>query len=89
MTIMFVRHRVADYAAWRRVYDSVGEMAEGGVAEEAVYRAADDPNEGLVMHRFGSSDAARSFMANPDLRQAMTDAGVDVGSLRVEYYEPS
>ena len=90
MTIMFVRHRVADYDAWRRVYDGVGEMQrEGGVTEEAVYRAEDDPNEVLAMHRFGSSDAARSFMENPALRQAMTDAGVDVGSLRVEYYERS
>jgi hypothetical protein len=51
MTIMFARHRVADYEAWRRVYDSVGEMQrEGGVTEEAVYRAEDDPNEVLVMH---------------------------------------
>jgi quinol monooxygenase YgiN len=90
MTIMFVRHRVADYEAWRRVYDSVGEtQREGGVTEEAVYRAEDNPNEVLVMHRFGSSDEAHSFMENPDLRQAMADAGVDAGSLRVEFYERS
>jgi hypothetical protein len=37
MTIMFVRHHVADYGAWRRAYDSVGEMQLlGGVTEEAV-----------------------------------------------------
>jgi len=39
------------------------------------------------MHRFSSSDEAHSFLENPDLRQAMTDAGVDPGSLRVEFYE--
>ena len=88
MTITFVRHRVADYAAWRRVYDSVGDMQrQGGVTEEAVYSAEGDPNDVLVMHRFSSADQAHSFMDNPDLRQAMTDAGVDASSLRVEFYE--
>jgi hypothetical protein len=88
MTIMFLRHHVADYDAWRRVYDSVGELQrEGGVTEEAVYRAEDDPNEVLVMHRFGSADEAHSFTENPELRKAMAQAGVDPGSLRVEFYE--
>jgi Zn-dependent oligopeptidase len=88
MTIMFVRHHVADYEAWRRVYDSVGEIQrQGGVTEEAVYRAEDDPDDVLVMHQFSSSGEAHSFMENPDLRKAMADAGVDAGSLRVEVYE--
>ena len=90
MTITFVRHRVADYEAWRRVYDSVGEMQrQGGVTADAVYRVEDDPNEVLVMHHFGSSSEAHSFMENPDLRQAMAQAGVDPGSLRIEFYEES
>ena len=88
MTITFLRHHVADYEAWRRVYDSVGDMQrQGGVTEEAVYRDEGDPNEVLVIHRFGSSSEAHSFMENPDLRQAMAEAGVDPGSLRVEFYE--
>ena len=88
MTIMFLRHHVADYEAWRRVYDSVGDLQRrGGVTEQAVYRAEDDPNDVLVMHQFGSADEAHSFVANPDVRHAMADAGVDPDSLRVEFYE--
>jgi hypothetical protein len=88
MTIMFVRHHVADYDAWRRVYDSVGDVQrQGGVTEEAVYRADHDPNDVLVMHRFESPDEAHSFMENPDLRRAMADAGVDASTLRAEFYE--
>jgi quinol monooxygenase YgiN len=84
----FVQHRVADYDAWRRVYDGVADLQrEGGVTEEAVYRAADDPDNVLVMHRFGSADQARAFFQNPDLRAAMADAGVDMGSFRLEVYE--
>jgi len=87
MTIMFVRHHVADYDAWRRVYDGVGDMQrQAGVTEAAVYRAEDDPNGVLVMHRFASSAEAQSFMENPDLRQAMADAGVDPSTLRAEFY---
>jgi hypothetical protein len=88
MTITFVRHHVSDYDAWRRGYDSAGDIQrQGGVTEEAVYRAEGNPNEVLVMHRFSNSDEAHAFMGNPELRQAMADAGVDSDSLRVEFYE--
>jgi hypothetical protein len=39
------------------------------------------------MHRFGSADEARAFFANPDLRAAMADGGVDMASFRLEIYE--
>ena len=88
MTILLVRHRVADYEAWRRVYDSVADMQrQGGVTEEAVYCTEGDPHDVLVMHQFSRAQEAHSFMENPELRQAMADAGVDVSSLRVEFYE--
>lgn len=88
MATTFVQHRVADYDAWRRVYDGVADLQrEGGVVEDAVYRAADDPSTVLVRHRFGSADEARAFFANPDLRAALADAGVDMASFRLELYE--
>ena len=88
MATTFVLHRVADYDAWRRVYDGVADLQrEGGVVEDAVYRQADDPDNVLVMHRFGSADEAKAFFANPDLRAALADAGVDMGTFRLEIYE--
>lgn len=88
MATTFVQHRVADYDAWRPVYDGVADLQrQGGVVEQAVYRAADDPSNVLVMHRFGSAGEARAFFDNPDLRKALADAGVDMGSLRLELYE--
>lgn len=88
MATTLVLHRVADYDAWRRVYDGVADLQRaGGVTEAAVYRMADDPNNVLVTHRFASADQAREFFQNADLRQAMADAGVDMGSLRLEVYE--
>ena len=88
MATTFVLHRVADYDAWRAVYDSVADLQRAsGVTDKAVYRGADDPDNVLVMHRFGSADEARAFFADPDLRDAMARGGVDVGSLRLEFYE--
>ena len=88
MTVSFVLHRVADYDAWRRVYDSVADVqTEGGVTDDAVYRADGHPDNVLVMHRFGSAQEAHSFFESAELRQAMQDAGVDTSSLRLEFYD--
>ena len=39
-------HRVADYDAWRKIYDSVADMQKegGGMTHESVHRMADDPD---------------------------------------------
>lgn len=88
MAATFVLHRVSDYDAWRKIYDSVGDMQKaGGVVEENVWRSAEDPNVVLVYHRFGSMDEARAFFGNEDLRAAMGEGGVDLSSLRLEFYE--
>jgi hypothetical protein len=88
MATTVVMHRVADYDAWRKVYDSVAPLQkEGGVVEEAVYRGGEDPNMVLVLHRFSTMDQAHAFFDNADLRSAMTEAGVDMGSFRLEFYE--
>jgi hypothetical protein len=88
MATSFVHHKVNDYSTWRKVYDSVAEIQKaGGVTDEAVSRSVDDSNEVLVMHRFATMDQARSFLEGAELRDAMGQAGVDVSTLRVEFYE--
>lgn len=88
MTTSFVLHRVADYDAWRQVYDSVaGLQARGGVRSDAVYQAEGDPNHVLVLHEFDSPEAAHAFFENADLREAMQNGGVDPSSFRLEFFE--
>jgi hypothetical protein len=75
---MFIRHRVGDYDAWRRVYDGFAPSQQAlGVKAEAVYRSADDPNDVTVTHDFDTIEAAHAFAGSPDLRAAMESAGVD------------
>jgi len=74
---MFTRHEVADYAAWKVVYDSVAPLQKkGGVYFKAVYRSADNPNDLTVVHDFHSLEAAKAFAGSPDLRAAMEKGGV-------------
>ena len=77
MATMFVRHTVADYAAWRRIYDAFAPTQEAmGVTEQAVYQATDNENDITVVHVFASVEEARAFADSPELKAAMQDAGV-------------
>jgi quinol monooxygenase YgiN len=78
MAVMFVRHKVADFAAWKKVYDTAGRRSQeaGSVLEEKVYRDPDDPNTVIVIHKFQDIDTARKFANLDTLKQAMQQAGV-------------
>jgi hypothetical protein len=78
MVRTFIRHRVRDYGTWRAVYDGVGDMQrQGGVRAEAVFQAPNDANDVIVTHDFDDVAAAEAFFAAPELRDAMTRAGVE------------
>ena len=74
---MYVRHEVADYSAWRKVYDGFDATRRKlGVTGQSVYRSVDNPNDVTVTHDFRSADKAKSFAASPDLKAAMEKGGV-------------
>ena len=88
MVTAFVQHRVKDYDAWRRVYNSVTDMQKaGGVVTESVYRAEGVPNIVMVSHQFANMSAAHEFFASPALRDAMRQAGVEEGTVLVQFFE--
>jgi hypothetical protein len=77
MVRLFVRHNVADYDAWRKVYDEFdAERRPMGVTDDAVFRSVDDPNDVTVWHDFEVADEARVFVSSDALRNAMQRAGV-------------
>jgi hypothetical protein len=77
MATMFIRHQVADYAQWRQIYDAFAPTQQRlGVTAEAVYRAADNPNDVTVTHDFASLEAAQQFAKSDELHSAMGQAGV-------------
>ena len=77
MATMFVRHTVADYDAWRRIYDGFAPTQDAmGVTDRAVFRGAEDEHEITVMHDFATVEAAKAFAGSAELKAAMKDAGV-------------
>jgi hypothetical protein len=77
MATLFVRHTVSDYAAWRKAYDAFGPIQKAkAVKAEAVYQAADNPNDVTVTHEFASVKEAQAFVASEELKKAMHGAGV-------------
>ncbi len=77
MIRMFVRHPVTDFATWKHAYDAFDTERKGmGVIGDAVFQAADNPNDVTAWHDFQTLDAAQGFVSSARLREVMTDAGV-------------
>ncbi len=85
MIVLAVRHDVADYDAWKAVFDSFP-PSEGGALFHRINRDLDSPNTIAVVSGFSDAETAHAFVANPDLKDAMGRAGV-VGEPRFEFYE--
>src|SRR5438552_11660372 len=87
-TIAIVRHRMTDFDAWKTVYDGFAPIqAEHGVHAHQVLRSMDNPNDVIVTHTFDSRDTARAFFAMPELKEAMSEAGVDADSVEISYFD--
>jgi uncharacterized protein (DUF1330 family) len=87
MTVVSVRHTVADYASWKAVYDGNGaSRKEHGATHDQVLQSVDNPNELLVLIEFGSLAEAQSFTSDPALKEAMAAAGV-VGAPDISFRE--
>jgi hypothetical protein len=92
MPICVLREQVADYDAWRTGFyasldANAAQLQSAGVTLAAVYRDADDPNVVLTMIRFGSREQGEAMLADPASRAEMEANGVDLSTLRAEWYE--
>jgi len=77
MVRLFVRHKVSDYAVWRKAYDGFDAVRiKLGAKGHAVYRDVEDANDVTAWHDFDNLEAARAFASSNDLKAAMKSAGV-------------
>ena len=88
-----VQHRVRDYDAWKPYFDEHGGVrAAHGCTRERVLRSLDDPAAITIEMQFPSAEHARGFLADPSLKEVMSEAGVigePVASLLDEVSERS
>ncbi len=74
MTTLAVRHSVADYETWKSGFDKhdAARRSHGATG----HRVLRDGNDLLVLIEFPDAAAAQAFQADPSLRTAMQNAGV-------------
>jgi hypothetical protein len=77
MMHMLIRHKVADFAKWKSVYDAHASARQSaGLKEEHLLRNIEDPNEVILLFSAQDLNKAKAFAVSDDLREAMQKAGV-------------
>lgn len=73
-----VGHKVKDFDAWLKVYDTEGResRASNGLIDRAISRNIDDPNTVYVTFSVSDMTKAKARLKSPELKKIMTDAGV-------------
>jgi len=74
---VIVRHKVADFAAWKRGFDAhASARAEAGILGHAINRSSEDPSLVVIYLQARSIDQLRAFAESASLEDAMKNAGV-------------
>jgi hypothetical protein len=74
---LIVRHRVANFEEWKKVFDGMTDLRKAhGWVSAAVYRDATDPGIVTVVNRVKDIDSAKRYGGSAELRAGMQKAGV-------------
>ncbi len=77
MPYVLIIHEVADYPAWKKVFDGAADMRrEAGERSYQVLRYQHDPNRIVHFSAWTSLDDARRFFESPKLVRIRAEAGV-------------
>lgn len=77
MSYVLIVHEVADYPAWKRVFDGAAELRrDAGERSFQVLKVQSDPNRIVHFSAWTSLDDARRFFESPRLAQIRDAAGV-------------
>jgi len=78
MVYINLRLNVADYDRWRAVFDGMDPTRKGAgsTGVNQVYRDVENPNNVTLVLEWDNAANAKSFLANPKLKEAMDAAGV-------------
>jgi heme-degrading monooxygenase HmoA len=77
MTYMLVRHKVADFSAWKLIFDShSAAQQQSGLRAPKILRNLDDPNEVVLLFEVTDLEKARAFVSSPEVPAAKEQSGV-------------
>jgi quinol monooxygenase YgiN len=74
---LVMQNKVRDYDDWKPVFDA-GEplRTKHGCTGHEIYRSDDDANDLTIMLSFPNREAGDAFLADPELKERMAEAGV-------------
>ena len=78
MQRVLIIHDVADYPAWKRIFDeAAGIRREAGERSYQILKCDSDPNKIVHFSEWTSLAAARAFFESPRLIEIRAQAGVE------------
>ena len=85
MINVLIHHEVADYTAWKAVFDSnLDWRHKHGERSCRIFRSAGNVNDLTLFFEWDSLESARVFIASEELKMKMANAGVK-GQPRVDF----
>jgi hypothetical protein len=77
MVHVFIRHKVKDYGAWRRVFDGFASKRRvGGEIAFKIANVSAEPTNLCLFFEWQSVAKAKEFLESPELAREMEGAGV-------------
>jgi heme-degrading monooxygenase HmoA len=77
MPYLLVRHKVEDYAKWKRAFDEHAAARKvSGSKGGKVFRSVTNPNEIVILLEWETLADARKFTSDSSVAEAMERAGV-------------
>ena len=77
MSVIIIRHKVKDFAAWKVAFDAHKPVRDNaGLSASKVLRSAAGPNEVVLIFDGADIEKAKAFMASSDVQDAIKAAGV-------------
>jgi heme-degrading monooxygenase HmoA len=88
MAFVLIEHQVGDYETFREVYeDDADRRRRFGSLGGQVFRAAEDPQNVIVLLEWDTIERARDFAGSLELHQAMEWSNSNVATPRVTVLE--
>ncbi len=85
MVHVLIHHEVADYSAWKTMFDShLGWRHKHGERSCRIFRSAGNVNNLTLLFEWESLESARAFIGSGELKVKMAGAGVK-GEPHVDY----
>jgi len=87
MSYVLIRHKVADFSIWKKVYDAHLPLRQNaGLKEDQRFRGANGSNEVVILFSTENLERAKEFAGSEELRLTMQKAGV-IGRPDVSFLE--